>query len=433
MASKTLIAEALRLYKKLGGNTSKILGTRSNVNFLGKGDSPESMVEMSINPEALGIVKKDTVLPEFDSAMGYLTSGKLNDMQASRLVENLRTVDSFYNPPPGPANITDLATGTRDLDAEGIASLRRKKRFFKGVEIKDPEFDENMPFDNDAEKLAEIKMSNRAFDEIELPEGVDRADTILPTGAGLEAVKSVKNFEKRVADELVDKVYNMAGVSDNAKPVVRGNARDFLNTIKDLEDPTNKGGPTLGGVMEKDDFRFMTEGGGGAMGDPLLLVQKYFGPRVAASVAQLKNRDEVELFAKRLVRIKDGRGRSITDRDFNPEDIDLNTVDVDLDFADGGPVREGYMAGALVKGARMGYQALRKYGFEAKDISKMFRDLAMDRSLQGKEKTLYFKTLNKALKNPDEFPDTIKEMQIRLGIDVGTGFKRGGLASILEV
>jgi len=428
MASKTLIAEALRLYKKLGGNTSKILGTRSNVNFLGKGDSPESMLEMSINPEALGIVKKDTVLPEFDSAMGYLTSGKLNDMQASRLVENLRTVDSFYNPPPGPANITDLATGTRDLDAEGIASLRRRKNLMDEVDIEQGLYDlDELNFTKNA------RAAKKAIDEIELPEGVDRADTILPTGAGLEAVKSVKNFEKRVADELVDKVYNMAGVSDNAKPVVRGNARDFLNTIKDLEDPTNKSGPTLSGVMERDDFRFMTEGGGGAMGDPLLLVQKYFGPRVAASVAQLKNRDEIELFARRLVRIKDGRGRSITDRDFNPDDVDLNTVDVDLDFADGGPVREGYMAGALVRGARMGYQALRKYGFEAKDISKMFRDLAMDKSLQGKEKTLYFKTLNKALKNPDEFPDTIKEMQIRLGIDVGTGFKRGGLASILEV
>lgn len=428
MASKTLIAEALKLYKKLGGNTSKILGTRSNVNFLGKGDSPESMVEMSINPEALGVVKKDTVLPEFDSAMGYLTSGKLNDMQASRLVENLRTVDSFYNPPPGPANITDLATGTRDLDAEGITSLRRRKNLMDEVDLEQGLYDlDELNFTKNA------RAAKKAIDEIELPEGVDRADTILPTGAGLEAVKSVKNFDKRVADELVDKVYNMAGVSDNAKPVVRGNARDFLNTIKDLEDPTNKSGPTLGGVMEKDDFRFMTEGGGGAMGDPLLLVQKYFGPRVAASVAQLKNRDEIELFARRLVRIKDGRGRSITDRDFNPEDVNIDTVDVDLDFADGGPVREGYMAGALVKGARMGYQALRKYGFEAKDISKMFRDLAMDRSLQGKEKTLYFKTLNKALKNPDEFPDTIKEMQIRLGIDVGTGFKRGGLASILEV
>ena len=31
----------------------------------------------------------------------------------------------FYMPPAAPANITDLATGTRNLDAEGIMTLRR--------------------------------------------------------------------------------------------------------------------------------------------------------------------------------------------------------------------------------------------------------------------------------------------------------------------
>ena len=36
------------------------------------------------------------------------------------------------------------------------------KRTFKGVEVKDPTFDLTMPYDNDAEKLAEIKMSNEA-------------------------------------------------------------------------------------------------------------------------------------------------------------------------------------------------------------------------------------------------------------------------------
>jgi hypothetical protein len=56
--------------------------------------------------------------------------------------------------------------------------LRPKKRFFKGVEIKDPKFDVDMPFDNDAEKLAEIKMSNERFEALE---GVDPRDTILPS------------------------------------------------------------------------------------------------------------------------------------------------------------------------------------------------------------------------------------------------------------
>ena len=42
----------------------------------------------------------------------------------------------------------------------------------------------------------------------------------------------------------------------------------------------------------------MTEGGGGLLGDPFLLVQKYFGPRVAAAVAKLDTPDDIQLFAE---------------------------------------------------------------------------------------------------------------------------------------
>jgi hypothetical protein len=185
--------------------------------------------------------------------------------------------------------------------------------------------------------------------------------------------------------------------------------------------------------MEADDFRFMTEGGGGGMGDPLLLVQKYFGPRVASSVAQLDSADDIQKFAERLVRVKDAKGNSITDRNFDPESVDPNTlqgIDV-FDFADGG--RVSFFAGMLVRGGRMGYQALRKYGIEGKDISRLYASLGTDKSLVGKEKTEYFRTLNKVLRNPDDFPDEIMEIQKQLGIDVGLGFKNGGLAGILEV
>ena len=60
--------------------------------------------------------------------------------------------------------------------------------------------------------------------------------------------------------------------------------------------------------MEADDFKFMTEGGGGGMGDPLLLVQKYFGPKVATAVAKLDSADDIQLFAERLVNVKDAKG-----------------------------------------------------------------------------------------------------------------------------
>ena len=410
MASKTLIDTALKLYQGLGGNVSKILGTRSNVSFLGKGKSSELMVDMDVNPEALAILPQSKAVEELTSAMGYLTSGKLNDLQAGQLIKNMQKMDELYNPPAAPANITDMVTGTRGLNKEGLESLRAMA------------------------------------DDLPPPGSRGGADDIAApfTGAGLESLKKVQNFDKTIGDDLVNRVYDMAGVKEAAKPVARGNARDFLNTIKDMEDPSFPDGPTLSSVMELDDLKFMTEGGGGALGDPLLLVQKYFGPRVASAVSQLDGREQIETFAKNLVRIKDAKGNTITDRAFDP-------TTADFDFADGG--RVPFMAGMFVRGGaaaagkalglakkaakkasgqQMGYGDIRKYGLEAEDISRLFRNVAMDKSLVGKEKTLYMKQLNQVLRNPDDYPDGIREIQQMLGIDP-IGFKGGGLAEILEV
>ena len=427
MASRALIDTALKLYQSLGGNVSKVLGTRTNVNFLGKGKSSELMVDMDINPDALGVLSKSKAVEELDSAMGYLTSGKLNDMQANKLISNMQAMKNFYDPPAAPANITDMVTGTRGLNKEGLESLRAMADDLPPPGSRGGADDIAAPVGSAEETIRNLAKS----------EGVDAAETILPTGSGLEALKQVRNFEKTIGDDLVNKVYDMAGVKEAAKPVARGNARDFLNTIKDMEDPTFPDGPTLASIMEVDDLRFVTEGGGGALGDPLLLVQKYFGPRVATAVAQLDGRDQIELFAKNLVRVKDARGNTITDRGFDP-------TTADFDFADGGrvPFFRGKLVGkalglakkaaAKSSGRQMGYGDIRKYGLEAEDISTLFRNIAMDKSLVGKEKTLYMQRLNQVLKNPDDFPDGIREIQEMLGIDP-IGFKGGGLAEILEV
>ena len=406
MASKALIDTAVQLYKSLGGNISKVLGTRTNVNFLGKGKSSELMVDMDINPDALGVLPQSKAVEELESAMGYLTSGKLNDIQANQLIKNMETMKTVYDPPAAPANITDLASRTEGLTPGGLETLRK--------------YADDLPPPGSRGGADDIAAP------IDIPEGVDPRDTILPTGAGLEAIKDVKGVNL-IVDDLVNKIYLNAGVAENAKPVVRANAREFLNRVKDLEDPTFPGGPTLSSLMEADDFKFMTEGGGGGMGDPLLLVQKYFGPRVASAVAKLDGPNEIQLFAERLVSVKDAKGRTITDRGFDPESVDID----DFEFADGG--RVGYMAGLLVRGGKMGYQALKKYGIEGKDISRLFASLGSDKSLVGKEKTEYFKQLHKVLRNPDDFPDEIMDIQKQLGLDVGLGFKNGGLAGILEV
>ena len=413
MASKALVDIALKLFQGLGGNVSKVLGTRSNVSFLGKGKSSELMVDMDVNADALAVLPQSKAVEELTSAMGYLTSGKLNDLQANQLIKNMQKMDSIYNPAPAPANITDLVTGTRGLDREGLMSLRAMADDLPPPGSRGGADDIAAPVGSAEETIRNLAKS----------EGVDAAETILPTGSGLEALKQVRNFEKTIGDDLVNKVYDMAGVKEAAKPVARGNARDFLNTIKDMEDPTFPDGPTLASIMEADDLRFVTEGGGGALGDPLLLVQKYFGPRVASAVSQLDGRDQIETFARNLVRIKDAKGRTITDRNFDPKMVDPE----DFEFADGG--RVPFIVGGV---ARMGFQALRKYGIEGKDISRLFASLGKDKSLVGKEKTEYFKELNRVLKNPDDFPNEIREIQKQLGIDP-IGFKGGGLAEILEV
>ena len=485
MARKQTLDAIISLYKKLGGNTSEVLGTKTNVNFLGKGKSPELMLDMDINADALGVLPRSKAVEELTSSVGYAVSGKLNDIQASQLLKNMQTMDSVYFPPAVPANITDLQTGIRNLDQEGLMSLRAEEKLaddlVKNVSDAELEIRGRFPKASDVEiKKMLDKPSKEIMDildaeGIDLPEGVDPRDTILPsrpidevqeftkskedvvqdlvdrkfgkgyfdtvddvpppgsrggpediaapfTGAGLEAIKNVKN-SNLIVDDIVNKIYLNAGVAENAQPVVRANAREFLNRIKDLEDPKFPGGTTLSSIMETDDFKFMTEGGGGGMGDPFLLVQKYFGPKVAASIAKLDGADDIQKFAENLVKIKDARGNSVTSRYFDPESVSPD----DFEFADGGRVPM-FMGGA----ARMGYQALRKYGIEADDITRLFKSLATDKTLVGKEKTMYFKQLNQVLKNPDDFPDGIKEIQIRLGIDP-IGFKSGGLAGILEV
>jgi len=398
MARREILNAILQSFKKLGGNTSDVLGTKTNVNFLGKGKSPELMLDMDINQEALAVLPRSKAVEELTNSVGYAVSGKLNDIQASQLLKNMQKMENVYFPPAAPKNITDMVTGTKGLDKEGLESLR-----FMADDLPPPG-------------------SRGGADDISAPLMSDAEAPF--TGAGLEAIKNVKK-NNLIVNDIVNKIYLNAGVTENAQPVVRANAREFLNRVKDLSD--EPGNTTLADVMEVDDFKFMTEGGGGGMGDPFLLVQKYFGPKVASAVAKLDGPNEIQLFAERLVSVKDAKGRNITDSLFDPDSVDIS----DFEFADGG--RVPFMAGMLVRGGKMGFQALRKYGIEGKDISRLFASLGTDKSLVGKEKTRYFKMLNEVLKNPDRFPDEIMDIQKQLGIDVGIGFRNGGLAGILEV
>ena len=371
MAKKTTIDAIIKLYSKLGGNLSDVLGTRSNVNFMGTGKSSEPFLDMDLNIEALGAISKSKALNELKSSVGFATAEKLNDVQANKLLTNMMKMDEFYNPTP---NIMDMATGTRNLDAEGLASLRERtgdtpltvpglrdadgvrpaerstmmnpdgtviqdsnlmkrldeivakkkadaasgKRFFKGVEIKDPTFDEDLPFDSAAEKLAEIKMSNEAFEQAS-----KLADDLPPPGSRggpddiaapfQSAEETIKNIQKTPFDEAVeynarpeDVVQNLVdqkfgiGYFDNvgSTPAQRGSAREFLLEALKKENPNQT---NFADVVEAVDVKYITEGGGGLAGDPLTIVNKYFGPRIAEMVPSGASSEEIAIFTERVL------------------------------------------------------------------------------------------------------------------------------------
>jgi len=408
MASKALIDTAVQLYKSLGGNVSKILGTRTNVNFLGKGKSSELMVDMDINPEALAVLPRSKAVEELTSSVGYAVGDKLNDIQANKLLTNMMKMDEFYNPPAPPANITDMATGTRNLDAEGLGSLRASGDYMTDEGVMASE--------------TILPMRN-----VDIPPPGSRGgpdDIAAPVEQGFEGfARTIRELAK--SDPELAAQYKTVLTNKGGNPSKRATAREFLVEALKKENPNQTG---FSDIIEEVDVKFITEGGGGLGGDPLLLVEKYFGPRIRELIPEGASSEEIAIFTNRVLNnVVDANGLRPTDPKFDR--LTATFIDETQTFADGG--RAGFWGGGLGRLGKAGYQAIRKYGIEAEDITNLFKSLATDKSLVGTEKTEYFKMLNQVLKNPDDYPEGVREILTRLGKPVD--FKSGGLAKILEV
>ena len=481
----------LQLFNKLGGNMNNVLGSRSNITFLGKGKNPEGFIDSDINIEAIGVLGKNKILSELESSIGYLTAGKLNDVQANKLLSNMQKVDEVFNPPQI-SNITDLGTGTRDLTQEGLGSLRAGSRQMTDDEyaafvdeIGGPERLEAYTFDGtikDAQrilaedkaytnemfaqykagkldpqsgekgrkeflqkKLEEAEMSGdkrlmtrdevEELAELELPPPGSRGgpdDIAAPVEQGFEGFeRTIRELAK--SDPELAAQYRTVLTNKGGNPSKRATAREFLvEALK--EDDVAKSGNTFSDFVSAEDVKYITEGGGGIGGDPLLLVEKYFGPRIRDLIPEGASSEEIAIFTKRILNnVVDAAGNKPNSPDFDKltaRILEINTPGgPDIPFADGG--RAGFFGGGLGRIGKTGYQAIRKYGIEAEDITDLFKSLATDKSLVGKEKTEYFKMLNQVLKNPDDYPDGVREILMRLGKPID--FKSGGLAKILEV
>ena len=341
MASETLIRTALQLAKQLGANTSKFMGTKSNVSFLGSGPKDGMLFQQSINPESFATIGIKKVLPDIETSMSYLTGGKLNDIQTNKLIENMSVMLDVMDPLAA-KNVVDASSKFRG----GLESL-------EGLGLKN--------LDNVRAKsgLGERQATEAASDIKSIDDaaaGVNAADAAADTSPLMSKLESrVEGMKDNVGSPFDDYRKNvllegsgdeaatgiMATVEKGDLPAKTGAAREFLvNSLKVGDDYPST---TLSDVMSAQDMKYIMEGGGGAMGDPLVLVQKYFGPRIAEMIPTGGSSEEIAIFTKRVMNnVEDAKG-------FRPDEPEFDAMTATFvdNLADGG--RAGYAKGGLAK------------------------------------------------------------------------------------
>ena len=119
-----------------------------------------------------------------------------------------------------------------------------------------------------------------------------------------------------VVQNLVDQKFGV-GYFDNvgSTPAQRGSAREFLVEALKKENPNQT---NFSDIIEEIDVKYITEGGGGQAGDPLTLVNKYFGPRIAEMVPSGASSEEIAIFTERVLNnVVDANGLRPTDPRFD--------------------------------------------------------------------------------------------------------------------
>ena len=315
MASETLIKLALKLGKQLGANTSKFMGTKSNVSFMGSGPKDGMLFQKSINPESFATIGIEKVLPDIETSLAYATGGKLNDIQMNKLIDNMSIMADVIDPLAA-KNIVDASSKF----GGGLDSL-------KGLGLKN--------LDNLRSKSGMVERQATDIASGERPINRSGELTSIADGPGQSgmsyAIKNPANIPED-ASPLMSKLENriggmrdeteaatgiMATVDKGDLPAKTGAAREFLvNSLKVGDDYPST---TLSDVMSAEDMKFIMEGGGGVMGDPIVLVQKYFGPRIAEMVPTGGSSEEIAIFTKRVMNnVEDAKGFRPDEPEFDP-------------------------------------------------------------------------------------------------------------------
>ena len=339
MASETLIKLAVKLGKQLGANTSKFLGTKSNITFLGSGPKDGMLFQKSIDPESFATIGIEKILPDIESSLGYATGGKLNDIQMNKLIDNLTTMTETLNP-------TNVSKGNFGIDA-----LRAKsgmvERQVTDVASSERPINRSGELTSIADEPGQSGMSYAIKNPAKIPGDESPAFPSFNTAENIDTSSPLMSkLENRIGgmrDQTEAATGIMASVPRGDLPGKTAAAREFLvNTLKVGDDyPTTK----LDDIISAEDFKYIMEGGGGAEGDPLVLVQKYFGPRIAEMIPTGGTTEEIAIFTKKILNnVEDAKGLKP-----NEEGFDTMTAKIVEDFADGGIARLGFKFGGSAK------------------------------------------------------------------------------------
>ena len=229
MARRIIIGEILNLIKGLGGNPQKFMGTKTNINFLGKGPK-EALFQGQIDID--GLMRSgfpiERVIGEAETAGGYAVANKLNDLQLQRLKDNLIQLKKVYQPEQIP-NVTDMATRTGALTQEGLGSLRTTQLF----EEQRPLFDQAGKLaaaESAAMRKAGLDPSKQAdffkWEEIKKGKGIGSfseelagaEETVLPASSLMTRISDRMKKIKEMSDELgeMGKGVNLSKYDDAA-------------------------------------------------------------------------------------------------------------------------------------------------------------------------------------------------------------------------
>jgi len=343
MASETLIRTALQLAKQLGANTSKFMGTKSNVSFLGSGPKDGMLFQQNINPESFASIGINKVLPDIETSMAYLTGGKLNDIQTNKLIENMSVMLDVLDPLAA-KNVVDASSkfrgGLESLEGLGLKNLdnvraksgigeRQATEAASDVAdaeglaaLRDRTGDNNVPL----RSMAEIMKNPRKFEN----EAAFPGETFKASNA--EQI-NIRNQMKAMGVENLPPAPIGEGIMQTVPkadlPGKTGAAREFLVNALKKENPNQT---SFADIVDPADMKFIMEGGGGVDADPIVLVQKYFGPRIAEMVPVGGTTEEIAIFTNRVLNnMVDAKGLKPTDPDF--DNLTARFID---ELADGG-------------------------------------------------------------------------------------------------